>query len=316
MNQVVELKPQSGGTLVADRGRMAVAEVVQQAMAIQEVMRAVMREGVHYGVIPGTDKPTLYKAGAEKLCLTFHIADEYRSEDLSTSEVIRYRVTCVGRHQQTGVDLGSGIGEASTGEEKYRWRRAVCKEEFEATPVGMKRVKYSRGRNNSFYTQDQVRTEPADLANTVLKMAAKRAKMAMVLNVLAASDAFTQDLEDLSDELREHLTEDERENAVQAMRDEWIGKVKAAKTLDELTTLASSRGPAVAAFQKAKDTEGYAQFRQELQARGAELRRASTPAPKPPADAPAPAAPASSPAMPVDDPFVDEMQAEEGRAND
>lgn len=314
MNQVVELKPQSGGALVADRGRMAVAEVVQQAMAIQEVMKAVMREGVHYGVIPGTDKPTLYKAGAEKLCLTFHIADEYRSEDLSTSEVIRYRVTCIGRHQQTGVELGSGIGEASTGEEKYRWRRAVCKEEFEATPVGMRRIKYSRGRNNSFYTQEQVRTEPADLANTVLKMAAKRAKMAMVLNVLAASDAFTQDLEDLSDELREHLTEDERDTALQSTREEWVGRVKAAKTLDELTTLASSRGPAVAAFQKAKDTQGYAEFKQALQARGAELRKAAPPAT--PAPAPTPATAASSSAIPVDDPFVDDMQAEEGRSHE
>lgn len=306
MNAVVELKP-AAGNLVADRGRMAVAEVVQQAMAIQEVMKAVMREGVHYGVIPGTDKPTLYKAGAEKLCLTFHIADEYRSEDLSTADAVRYRVTCIGRHQQTGIELGSGIGEASSSEEKYRWRRAVCKEEFEATPVNMRRVKYSRKSGGGFYTQEQVRTEPADLANTVLKMAAKRAKMAMVLNVLAASDAFTQDLEDLSDELREHLTKDEREGALQAMRNEWLAKVKACKTLDELGALASSKGPAVAAFQKAKDTTGYGEFKQALQARGAELR-AATQAPAAP-----PAQPPAAPPSVVDDPFVADMEAEEGR---
>lgn len=311
MNQVVELKPPQGGTLVSGRDRMAVAEVVQQAMAIQEVMKAVMRENVHYGVIPGTDKPTLYKAGAEKLCLTFHIADEYRSEDLSTAEAIRYRVTCIGRHQQTGIELGSGIGEASTGEEKYRWRRAVCKEEFEATPVNLRRVKYGRKSGGGFYTQEQVRTEPADLANTVLKMAAKRAKMAMVLNVLAASDAFTQDLEDLSDELREHLTEDERDTALQTARGEWLGRVKAVKSLDELTVLASSRGPAVAAFQKAKDTEGYAQFKTAVQARGAELRAANPPA-APPAK---PAAEAGAPPPSVDDPFVDEMNAAEGKTH-
>jgi hypothetical protein len=310
VNAVVELKPQTGGSLVSDRGRMAVADVVQQAMAIQEVMKAVMRENVHYGVIPGTDKPTLYKAGAEKLCLTFHVADEYRTEDLSTSDAIRYRLTCIGRHQQTGIELGSGVGEASTSEEKYRWRRAVCKEEFEATPVNMRRVKYGRKSGGGFYTQEQVRTEPADLANTVLKMAAKRAKMAMVLNVLAASDAFTQDLEDLSEELREHLTEDERDTALQTVRDEWLGRVKAVKSLDELTVLASSRGPAVAAFQKAKDTDGYAQFKTAVQARGAELRATQAPAapPKPPA-----APPAAMP--PVDDPFVTDMEAEEGRGH-
>jgi hypothetical protein len=269
-------------------------------MAIQEVMKAVMKENVHYGVIPGTDKPTLYKAGAEKLCLTFHVADRYVVEDLSTSaDAIRYRVTCIGTHQHSGTELGQGIGEAQTGEEKYRWRKAVCKEEFESTPVALRRVKYGK-KSGGFYTVEQVRTEPADMANTVLKMAAKRAKMAMVLNVLAASDAFTQDLEDLSDELREHLTEDERETARANERDVWITKVNACASLQDLSALASSRGPAVAHFQKSKDTEGYRLFVQAVQARGAVLK-AKTSAPPPPA--------ASS----ADDSFVAELEAEQAR---
>lgn len=207
MNQVATVPAPQSRALVEDAGRMSVANVVQQAVVIQEVMRAVMRENVHYGIIPGTKVPTLYKAGAEKLCLVFHIADEYRVEDLSVgADAIRYRVTCVGRHQQTGVEMGTGLGEAQTGEEKYRWRKSICREEFDATPENLRRVKYAKSKNGGFYTIDQVRTEPADLANTVLKMAAKRAKMAMVLNVLAASDAFGQDLEDLDEVLREHVT--------------------------------------------------------------------------------------------------------------
>ena len=250
--QVVEIKQGA----MADRGRMAVADVVQQAMAIQEVMRAVMKQNVHFGVIPGTDKPTLYKAGAEKLCLTFHIADEYRVDDLSVgSDAIRYRVTCIGRHQQTGVEMGQGIGEAQTGEEKYRWRKAVCKEEFDATPVNMRRTKYARGKGGSFYTTEQVRTEPADLANTVLKMAAKRAKTAMVLNVLAASDAFGQDLEDLDETLRQHLTDEERTAGTQADPATWPAEAFAAqftrwekavaaglKTASDILALARSKG--------------------------------------------------------------------------
>jgi len=235
MNAVVEMPQQR--TLVA-QGRMSVAEVTQHAIAVQEVMRAVMKEGEHYGKIPGTDKPTLYKAGAEKLCMTFRIADEYRTEDLSTADMVRYRVTCIGRHQMTGIELGSGMGEGSTGEEKYRWRKAVCREEFEATPAGMRRTKYARGKGGSFYTIDQVRTEPSDLANTVLKMACKRAKMAMVLNVTAASDCFTQDLEDLTEELRDHLTDEDAANDRDARRREWINdqiaNIAAAKTGREL----------------------------------------------------------------------------------
>jgi hypothetical protein len=201
MNAVIEM-PKSG--IVPNAGRMSVTEVTQHAIAVQEVMKAVMKRDVHYGVIPFTDKPTLYKAGAEVLCMTFRIADSYRIEDLSTADAIRYRVTCVGTHQLTGVELGSGMGEGSSSEEKYKWRKAVNKEEFEATPVTMRRVKFAKN-----YKVEQVRTEPADLANTVLKMACKRAKMAMVLNVTAASDCFTQDIEDLSQELREHLVDDE-----------------------------------------------------------------------------------------------------------
>lgn len=230
MNQVIEMPK---AALVQQAGRMSVAEVTQHAIAVQEVMQAVMKEGEHYGTIPGTDKPTLYKAGAEKLCMTFRIADEYRIEDLSTGDLIRYRVTCIGRHQLTGVELGSGMGEGSTGEEKYRWRKAVCEAEFEATPANLRRVKYARGRGGSVYTVNQIRTEPSDLANTVLKMACKRAKMAMVLNVTAASDCFTQDLEDLTEELRDHLTQEEEENDRAARRQKWIE--------DQLSNIASAR---------------------------------------------------------------------------
>jgi len=248
MNAVIEM-PRGG--IVPQQGRMSVAEVTQHAIAVQEVMKAVMKPNVHFGVIPGTDKPTLYKAGAEVLCMTFRIADKYRIEDLSTPDQIRYRVTCVGEHQVTGLVLGEGVGEGSSGEEKYKWRKAVNKDEFEATPAAMRRTKY--GKN---YNTQQVRTEPADLANTVLKMACKRAKMAMVLNVTAASDCFTQDIEDLSQELREHLTDGEEGKAApppapptwpaEAFATQLVRWTKAVeeglKTPADILTMAKSKG--------------------------------------------------------------------------
>ena len=205
-SEIIEM-PQRAPAALVSSNRMSAMEVVQHAAAVQEVMNAVMKPNVHFGKIPGTDKPTLYKSGAEVLCMSFRIADEYHVEDLSTADMIRYRVTCVGRHQVSDVVLGSGMGEASTGEEKYKWRSAVCLEEFEATPAAMRRVKFGKKKGGGFYKANQVRTEPSDLANTVLKMACKRAKMAMVLNVTAASDIFSQDLEDLDETLREHLTD-------------------------------------------------------------------------------------------------------------
>jgi hypothetical protein len=187
-------------------GRMAVADIISHVATVQEVMRAVMKQDVHYGKIPGAgDKPTLFKAGAEVLCMVFRIADTYEVTDLSTPDCIRYRVNCIGTHQTSGIVMGAGLGEASSNEEKYKWRKAVCEDEFNETPANMRRVKHKRGRNNTTYKENQVRTEPADIANTVLKMANKRAKMAMVLNVTAASDCFSQDLEDMDEALRDHL---------------------------------------------------------------------------------------------------------------
>lgn len=175
--------------------RLTAAEIRANVNLVQEVMQAVMKKDVHYGTIPGTPKPTLYKPGAEVLAATFRIAVSYHVEDLSTADAVRYRVTATGTHQTSGTVMGAGMGECSSGEEKYKWRKAYD-EEFNATPEDKKRIKYGK------YTANQVRTEPADLANTVLKMACKRAQVAMTLNVTAASDIFTQDIEDLPEELR------------------------------------------------------------------------------------------------------------------
>ena len=186
------------------------AEIRSHVNRIQEVMRAVFKESTHYGRIPGAgDKPVLFKPGAEVLCMTFRIAPEFTVDDLSDGDSIRYRVRCLGRHQTTGIALGEGAGEASTSEEKYRWRSAVCDEEFEATDADRRRVKYAKRQGGGHYTVNQIRTNPADLANTVLKMACKRALVAMTLNVTAASDCFTQDLEDMPEELRPHAHDTE-----------------------------------------------------------------------------------------------------------
>lgn len=187
-------------------GRMAVADIISHVAMVQEVMRAVMKPEVHYGIIPGTDKPTLYKQGAEVLCMAFRVADTYQVEDLSTADVVRYRVTCTGSHQVNGLVLGTGMGEASSAEEKYKWRKA-WDEEFDATPANMRRIKAGK------YKTKQVRTEPADLANTILKMANKRAKIAMTINVTACGDMFGQDLEDMDEALRDHLTRHNPEGA-------------------------------------------------------------------------------------------------------
>lgn len=201
MNAVIEVTPTNLP--------QSAAEIRQHVNRIQEVMGAVMKADTHYGTIPGTNKPTLYKAGSEVLLSTFRISVEPEVEDLSTPDEVRYRVKARGRHQTSGVVIGEGVGECSSSEDKYRWRASVCDQEYDETDATRRRSKWKNG-NGSAYQVKQVRTEPADVANTVLKMAKKRAQIDMTLTALAASDIFTQDLEDASEELRETVGEQEQ----------------------------------------------------------------------------------------------------------
>lgn len=178
----------------ADMARsLTASDIRQRVNLIQEVMNAVMKKDVHYGIIPGCKKPTLYKAGSEVLLATFQIGTEIHETDLSTDDCIRYRVKVIGKHTPTTMVLGEGIGECSSNEEKYKWRKAYDKE-WDATPENRRRIKYGK------YVDKQVRTEPADVANTILKMAKKRAQIDMTLTATGASDCFEQDVEDLPEE--------------------------------------------------------------------------------------------------------------------
>lgn len=172
--------------------------IVARINKIHEVAKSVMKKDVHYGTVPGAKKQSLWKPGAELLLSTFRIARKVLVTDLSTDDEVRYRVECQGTDCFSGVYLGSGIGECSSNEEKYKWRRAVCHEEFNATPEDRRRLKWKTGKEN--YTEKQVRMNPCDLVNTIVKMATKRAMIDLALVVTAASDIFTQDIEDLPEE--------------------------------------------------------------------------------------------------------------------
>jgi hypothetical protein len=176
-----------------------------------------MKDKVHYGTIPGTQKPTLFKAGAEKILSTFRIAIEPVVTDLSTEDEARFRVETRATAQGTGAYLGSGTGEASSHEEKYKWRASVCQQEFDETPDDRRREVWKRGwGSNPPSKLQQVRTQRADLANTILKMAKKRSQIDATLTVTAASDVFAQDLEDLPDELRQSVVEAENHEPARA----------------------------------------------------------------------------------------------------
>ena len=222
-----------------------VAPLTAQAMRvqvnlIQEIMNEVMQgpskenpNGIHYGIIPGCgDKPTLFKAGAEKLSLTFRLRPVMGDGDIDVIDLgnghREYRIRC---HilNINGLEMATGVGSASTMESKHRYRN-VSDYELTGKPIpsdskekkleyakqgyGMKKidnvwqwVKFKEGK----------KTENADIAdvyNTVLKMAKKRAYVDGILSATACSDIFTQDIEDLPiATIMEPVKEEKPENA-------------------------------------------------------------------------------------------------------
>lgn len=177
----------------AQERKPSVAEFKADRAVLFQVMKTELKENVDYGVVPGTTgKPTLFKPGAEKIAAIFHIAVSPEIEDVSTSDSIRYRIRAVCTHMGTGRFIGAGVGECSSDEEKYKWRKAVCDAEYTDTPEDRRRKKYFRNGDIAM----QVRTNPSDQANTILKMAKKRSLIDAILTCTGASDIFDQDLEE------------------------------------------------------------------------------------------------------------------------
>jgi len=223
-------------------------DILSQRAVILNVMKKCMKDGQDYGIIPGCKLPSLYKPGAEKILSVFRIAvDEPKVEDLSTEDERRYRAT-VRLISCTGVFLGATVGECSSNEDKYKWKKAVCEEEWNETPENMRREKWKPGKNGTAYKVSQIRTQIADVSNTVLSMAIKRAMVADTRQVTGTSDLFTNEIESLEDLINNGGDPEEKHT-------EPKPTTEAPKTVDEVKKAAKAT-PAPAPENKISLIEG------------------------------------------------------------
>ena len=214
---------------IVSESPLSATQIKQQVNLIQEVMREIMQgpstenpTGTHYGVIPGCVKPSLYKAGAEKLSMTFRlrpIIDNDRDVNIERLDNGHrdIRVYC---HvfNMSGIELATGVGSCSTLESKFRYRGGEKISTGQPVPKEYwnlkKEAKFSEAiekiggpgfgvaKINGQWEVCEIgeKMENPDIAdsyNTVLKMAKKRAYIDGILSATAASDIFTQDVEDL-----------------------------------------------------------------------------------------------------------------------
>lgn len=221
VKNIAKMGPQSlGKTIIPELmdSTLKPEAVEKQVKLINDLQKLVMKEGIHYGTIQGTKTPTLYKAGSEKLCLCFRLAPRYKIETIDLEGGHReIRVITSLTHIITGAFCGEGVGACSTMEPKYRYRNKALK-----CPACGQETIFTAKENPEFFCWkkkggcgvkfdildpkivDQKigkveNPDPAELWNTVLKMAKKRSLSDAVLTSTAASDMYLQDRDEDAD---------------------------------------------------------------------------------------------------------------------
>ncbi len=220
---------------------LTVPQVLEQRKHVMSLMKEAMTEGTHYGKIPGCgDKPSLMQSGAQLMCATFRLSASYIvKEETPAPNHREFHVTCRLMHGEAVI--ADGVGFCSSMESKYRYRNAAAIVEdtgdivpkaywdnpnkaeaakalsaaYDGAKCGVKKVdgawhivKLIGGGDGKVENPN-----PADSFNTILKMAKKRAFVDATITATACNDLFTQDLEDIRDNLaavesvKEHVTE-------------------------------------------------------------------------------------------------------------
>lgn len=195
MNEAAALTPtQSASPMNVIMGidtQVAVKEM-NAITKFQALVNSQLVKDQDYGVIPGTQKPTLLKPGAEKILMLLGLKSEYRVTDkVEDFEDGFFAYTVEASLYHNGALITQGLGAANTKESRYRQNEWV---------------QDSSGRRTKTWDGTTYQ-DPYTLQNTVLKMAKKRAQVDATLTVGSLSNVFTQDMEDMKDFAKNEVTQ-------------------------------------------------------------------------------------------------------------
>ncbi len=162
----------------------------------QTIIQQTLKKDHDYGEIGGVTKPTLLKPGAEKILMLMGLSSEYefmeKIEDYEKG-IFAYTMKCV--LKKNGQKITEGVGSCNSKEDKYRWR--WVKEDD--LPIGIDKDTVKSKTDNWGHVKYKIENDDiCSQANTILKMAKKRAQIDATLTVASLSEIFTQDIEDMS----------------------------------------------------------------------------------------------------------------------
>jgi hypothetical protein len=212
------MTPAASSAMVRQDYGIDVGRVIAMRAAVEEVVREVLHEGEHYGVIPGTTKEgkkpkkSLLQPGAEVLCQVFRLRPQFEVVNRDERDDFLFReVTCRLYNSVTGELVGEASGSANTREDKYTAQTAT-----KLCPLcGKPTIFRSKKENGGWYCWDKKGGCGANFAeedkklvdqtgavsgdkvwnlhHTIVSMAQKRAYVKAVRNATATSDIFTDE---------------------------------------------------------------------------------------------------------------------------
>ena len=187
-------------------------EVINAHKELTAFVNEALEDGKDFGLVPGTERKTLMKAGAERLTAGFGLRPEFEviEQDVDHNYECHYAMTKwvtvadPGRAEKDRLKA-EGLGRNRKNGNNWIWQ---VPERESGTSLGLYRFvmrcrlllpdgrEVGQGVGSCSSLEAKYIRAPRDAENTVLKMAKKRAFVDAVLTTLGLSDRFTQDAED------------------------------------------------------------------------------------------------------------------------
>lgn len=153
----------------------------------KDFIRAELKDGIDFGMIPKVDKPCLFKAGGEKTQMLLGLTPQYK---LIHREFIPNQ-----KHEYKAWNDTTRKYETKESIRNYYSWEWSCELWYGDVKVG-EGVGACNSEERKYVSQYDKGESPNSLANTIMKISKKRAFMDAILGVSGLSDIFTQDLEE------------------------------------------------------------------------------------------------------------------------
>lgn len=227
-HQMTAIAPAGG----ARRQPVPLGDLVEDEQYLLDLIQKVMREGVHYGAVPGVPKKFPWKPAFETLLTAYKLVPRHRIQKTDLDGGHReYEVLTDLFDAETGGLVCGGVGMASSMEPRYRYTAGPAK--FTGKPVPKEywnirktdpkgAVKIIGGPGHVVLKNPETEVweiaergekvdvpDPADKFNTVLKQAKKRSLADAVLTATRSSGYFAPDLIDEPDTRGAYGVDDE-----------------------------------------------------------------------------------------------------------